>query len=112
MSNFGSGIFLNEDWDFEVDATGDLKSTSGLDELQKDVSFNLSRNIEIGKRLDSSTQKSIQVTVRDVLVNESRIDSIRELEVRRVDSANKFEVIAEVDTITDETAELIFEVSA
>ena len=112
MSNFGSGIFLNEDWDFEVDVTGDLKSTSGPDELQKDVSFNVARNVEIGKRLDSSTQKKIQVTVRDVLVNEYRIESIRELDVRRVDSSNKFEIIAEVDTITDETPELVFEVSA
>lgn len=115
MSDFGAGVGLNRDWDFEVDSTGDLTTVSGLDELEKDVAFNVARNWEdsIGRRVGSSTQKRIQITVRDVLIDEPRVNDIRNLTVRRVaDNANKFEVVAEVNTIVGADTELVFEVPA
>lgn len=115
MSDFGAGVSLNEDWDFQVDSSGDLATVSGEQELQKDVAFNVARNWgdSIGRRVDSATQKRIQVTARDVLLNDPRIESITNLDVRRIeDNLNQFEVVATVNTFVDGTFDLVFEVAA
>lgn len=112
MSDLGGGIALNEYWDFEVSQTGDILATTGLAELQKDVAFNVARNVEefIGRPAQNNTQKKIQIAVQDVLVDEPRVDAIIQVNVRQIDrTANAYEVIANVETEVG-PFELVFEV--
>lgn len=114
MSDLGAGIALNEDWDFEVDSTGDLLATTGIAELEKDVAFNVAREWEdsIGRRVDASAKKQIQITAQSVLLSDDRIDTVNNVTARQVNGhANKFEVVADVDTIVSGSIDLIFEVS-
>jgi len=43
---FGSGIALDQQFDLSVDSTGDIEATSGVNELQKDLAFNMVLNLE------------------------------------------------------------------
>lgn len=111
MSDFGAGIALSEDWDFEIDSTGDIKTVSGQTELQKDVAFNVARNLQdvLGRRMDNATSKRIEISVQNVLVNEVRIDEVLSVDVRRIEMSDMFEVVAEA-VATDERVELVFTV--
>jgi|APHM01.1.fsa_nt_gi hypothetical protein len=111
MSDLGAGIALNQDWDFEVDTTGDLRMTTGLAELQKDIAFNVADSLqsELGRRIDNTTAKRISVIVQNQLVEDPRVVAVGNTTVRRVDNTNEFEVVAEADTV-DGPFELVFEV--
>lgn len=112
MSEFGAGPDLNENWDFEVNSTGDIATTIGVDELEKDIAFNVARRLdgEIGRRRDRSTEKRIQVIVEDIFAEEVRIDSVVDVTVREIANSNSFEVVAEANAGTGGSFELVFEV--
>lgn len=111
MSSLGAGVGLNRDFDFEVDTTGDLATVTELDELEKDVAFNVARTLQesIGQPVTSSTAKELQVDVRDVLIEDSRINVVGSVTIRRIQRTNTYEVVAEVTT-AEGPFELVFEV--
>lgn len=111
MTDFGAGIALSQDWDFEVDATGDIETVSGEEELQKDVAFNVARRVRdvIGRRLDSATSKRIQIAVQSVLIDEVRIDEVQAVNVRQTSRHDTFEVVASA-IASDDEIELVFTV--
>ena len=107
---FGSGIHLNSndvdgfDWDLDVDESGDLRSTSGLDELQKDVAFRSAQALEdvIGHHLTPTAMNRVRSTIRDVLETEDRIKRIVRMDVSRVGGQpNTVRVRADVNTESD-----------
>lgn len=90
---FGGGIFLNEQeeggvtaypFDFEVDETGDIRTVEGERELQKDISFNMSRTLNnfLGDRITPERENVIKGATSDVLENEQRIDEVRGISLR------------------------------
>lgn len=90
MSDFGSGVYLHPvdgsaqyDWDFDVDETGDIRTTSDLDELMKDVAFSTARAIqqEIGGPIRPVTLNRIDAIVTAVLEAEPRIDEVIRVEI-------------------------------
>lgn len=111
MSDLGAGIALNEDFDFEVDGTGDLRPTSGLAELQKDIAFNVASALqsELGRRVDSRTRKRINLIVQNQLIEDSRIGAINNVDVRELPPNDGYEVVADVDTV-EGPFQLVFEV--
>ena len=107
---FGSGIHLNSNdsgglqWDLDVDESGDLRSSSGLDELQKDVSFRSAEALEdvIGHHLTPTAMNRVRSTIRDVLETEDRIERIVRMDVSRVGGQpNTVRVRADVNTEFD-----------
>lgn len=110
---FGAGIFLDPDIDFEVDESGDIRTITGEREFQKDIAFfvkyelereiededgNITRHSQIGQRLDATTLKRIEIIAEDTLLNDPRVDSINSLDAREVDeNDNRVELVADVD---------------
>jgi len=107
---FGSGIHLNSNdnggfqWDLDIDESGDLRSSGGLDELQKDVSFRSAQALEdvIGQHLTPTAMNRVRSTIRDVLETEDRIERIVRMDVSRVrGQPNTVRVRADVNTESD-----------
>lgn len=111
MASLGAGIYLNEDWDFAVDVSGDLRTTTEIKELQKDVALNVAESLQddLGKPITNQTAKEIRISTKNVLLSDPRLGTIRNIEVNRVRQTNEFEVVASADTI-DGPFDLVFEV--
>lgn len=112
MSELGAGVALNQHWDFDVDESGDIATAVGLEELQKDVAFNISRSLEtmLGRRIDTSTSRRIAIAVEDEFAADPRISTINDVSVNRIDMTDRFEVVANVDS-GDGPFDLVFEVN-
>lgn len=111
MTDFGAGIFLDSDLDFEVDESGDIRTTSGASELEKDLAFFVISvlNDRRGQRIDNRTLREIELITEDVLDRDPRVDSVSNVEARDVSGRNTIELIAKVIADTGEQ-ELVIEV--
>lgn len=74
---FGAGPALDEDLDFDITPTGDLRVEEGVDELQKDLSFQLHFFLQrfLGEQPTEETKKEIIAEVKDVVTRDSRVGS-------------------------------------
>jgi hypothetical protein len=110
MTDFGAGPKLTQDWDFEIDETGDIRSVSGLDELGKDLAFASSILLEVKRGLPQSpeTNKKIESQARSIALADVRIDRVEYVEVTTADN-NTAEIVMVVVT-DNEQQELVFEV--
>lgn len=116
MSDFGGGIYLSTqsdippEWDMMTDSSGDVKTSLYNTELEKDVAFFTSVEVEpeLGQPIRPITMNRIKARVEDALDAEDRIDDILFIEVNEI-GQNTVEVLAEVRA-NDENIELVFEV--
>lgn len=78
MTDFGAGIHLDEQLDFSVDSTGDLDGESGIDELQKDLAYNMILNLQefLGSPPTSTLEAQIVGRAKQVANADSRIDVV------------------------------------
>ena len=116
---FGSGIHIHGDargdeyeWDFDISESGDLRTVSQIDELQKDLSFNTAINLQetLGGPLTPTKMNRIRSKVRQTMEDDDRISRIVSLDVSRVDGrANTVQVNTTLSTV-EGLVELIFEV--
>jgi len=111
MAELGSGIALDQNFDFDVDETGDLRVAEGADELSKDISFALVSALEglIGAPKTPEIKRKIRDRSRRVALADDRVqaasaDSISVSETSR----DTFRVSMSVVTIAG-TEELVFE---
>lgn len=119
-TDFGSGIYLSTQadtppaWDMEVTNSGDIKTVSGSQELEKDVSLSTTIRIgeEIGSHITPVVRNRIRARVLDALEDDVRINSVLLLEVNEVpNQTDLLEVVAQVNAVEDEDIELVFEVT-
>lgn len=113
MTEYGGGIFLTKDWDFEVNNTGDIRTISGLDELEKDVAFQLASNLDqfIGSRITNEQANDIAIETQQQLSADPRIAAVLDLTVQFPDGdPDTVEVIATVRDTEGDEQELVFEV--
>lgn len=98
--DFGAGPALDEHWDFSVAPSGDLKIAYDIDELQKDVAFNLATELEqyLGTALTRGDLRDVQVTTVEVLGEDPRIDTVVTVDVIQTE-INRLEVTIEVNTV-------------
>lgn len=108
---YGSGIELTGGWDLFIDQTGDIGGTFGEEELLKDLAFNTARRIddEIGEPKTKETYSSISAIVREEVLQDPRIDSILNIDVRD-GTVDEVEVDLTVLVNDDERQSLVFEV--
>lgn len=76
--NLGSGLYLDQTLDFDPSTTGDLRTVSGSEELQKDLAFQLLIVLDefIGPPLTPGTRAEIKSLTIDTITSDSRVDSI------------------------------------
>lgn len=110
---FGSGIALDEQFDLSVGATGDLETVSGVEELQKDLSFQLTQELQeyLGSPSSSSLVAQVSNTTKNVLNADSRIDSVNSESISvSIDSANRNISISVTAVASGEVQELVFNI--
>lgn len=76
--NLGSGLYLDQSLDFDVSTTGDLQTTSGSEELQKDLAFQLLIILDdlMGQPLTPDTRAQIKSLTLDTILSDSRVDDV------------------------------------
>jgi len=119
-TDFGSGIYLTStkdvppSWDMQVTNSGDIRTVSGAQELEKDVALSTTIRVgeEIGNHITPVVRNRIRARILDAFDDDDRINTVLLLEVNEVpDDKNKLEVVAQVNTVEDEEIELVFEVT-
>jgi len=87
IENYGSGVSLDENYDFIIDSTGDLEDSRGLSELEKDLSFASSVRLfeHIGMPLTSTRKQKIKNSVESIMSSEPRISSVLNISVSQSD---------------------------
>lgn len=75
---YGSGPALDENFDFVVGPSGDLKNVDRISELEKDLAFATSVRLQefIGKPLTPTVRQKVKNAAEDVFDAEPRIDSV------------------------------------
>jgi hypothetical protein len=112
----GGGIYLTGtnalggSWDLAIDETRDIRTVTGNEELEKDVAYATAVAVQehLGDTITPLVLGQIQSTVNDVLEDESRIDSVQQVDVTHIDT-DTVEVVAIVRAGRDRV-ELVFEV--
>lgn len=111
--NLGSGVALDQYWDFSVGPTGDLETEEGRDELEKDLAVVMAINLEefVGEPPDAQTRAAIKQEVKGNALADPRIVSVDEdsLSVKITDR-DEISVSVTVTTNTDQEYELVFDV--
>lgn len=86
MSSIDTGIALNDQFDFEIDETGDVAATSDVDELQKDLSGGITALLDgqfIGEVLTETDIAEIESVLRSNIVDDFRVLEVRSISVRQ-----------------------------
>lgn len=119
MTEYGRGIFLKGqesvgqtgfDWDFDVDGTGDLRTTKReSNELFKDAAFLTALALDDfeGQRIDSDLFNQVEGVVLEVLGAMNRIQRVDSVTVGRGDARNEIRIRANV-IASGENQELVF----
>lgn len=74
----GAGIALDETLDFSINGSGDIASTSGAEELEKDLSFQLLIILSDfkGQPLRPETESEIKSLTVDTISSDVRVDEV------------------------------------
>jgi hypothetical protein len=109
-----TGLEFTQEWDTETDA-GSFATTSGLDNLGKDISWSLLRAVDEedirGRQYSPELREDISILVERVLSDFSRIDAVEDVTVTQPDDARRTaEVQLTVTAVTDERGEFVFTV--
>ena len=78
--SFGSGPALDEDFDLSISGTGDIEAEDGIEELHKDLSFQLNYSLEnyLGERPTTNVEAEALTTAIRVLRADTRVDTVIE----------------------------------
>lgn len=111
MTDFGAGVFLTQDLDFEVTNTGDIRTTRGTSELEKDMAIQSIVGLtEFGGRKQTpQTRARLRARVTDILIADPRINDVVSVDVRFKHSTDTVILTTGVRTDSGEQ-ELVFEV--
>lgn len=74
---YGNGIELADDFDFVIDASGDIASAQGDNELQKDIAFRVKRFIDLSDYdlLETTGKEELLLDVETIVESDERVQS-------------------------------------
>lgn len=109
-TDYGAGIELTQDLDLKVDSTGDISSVDGVDELEKDLAFQLIRVFtdEVGGLLSPKDKSRARRLARVTINQDPRVQDVRSVDVER-ESKNTVTIDADVRA-GDAVEQFVFEV--
>lgn len=76
--NLGEGLYLDKTFDLDISNSGDLRKAGGIDELSKDLSFQLAVSLEplLGQPNRPNLKVELKDITREVILSDSRVDSV------------------------------------
>lgn len=118
MSDLGSGLSLDEQWDLYVDeSSGDLAFDSADREVRKDLAFILGRALTgegsdnpgvVGRVIDEGRAGDIKLRIRKIILNDERIDTVNNVEIDSRANGAELDVKIEATTVTGVNIEDVF----
>jgi hypothetical protein len=77
-SNLGAGLYLDSKFDLNVAQTGDLRSSSGSEELEKDLAFQLKIVLDdiVGQPLTPDVRAEIISLTIDTITSDLRVQTL------------------------------------
>lgn len=103
VPELGSGISLEENFDLNLDTTGDIDSESGIDELQKDLA--VATTLVLKQYLGEPPEKGVENRVSDVakkmVENDVRVNRVVQGSVEVEYSDNRQELSVEMSIVTE-----------
>lgn len=110
----GSSQKLDQSFDFVIDSTGDIDSTIGLDELEKDLSVQMAfyLSVYLGEPPTNQTKAEVRRTVSNVAIADARIVDVDQenIVVEWDRGLRELTVEVSVTTITNTEYDLVFNV--
>jgi len=117
---YGSGPCLDDNFDFDVDESGDVRASTGFDELVKDVVFNVARALQygdgittpetvgdggiIGSRLTGGALNDVELAASKVINDDPRVDAVLRIEATEASDRNdQIELDVDVRALSDTT---------
>lgn len=113
VKEFGSGVFLDEQLDFSIDSTGDIQSTNGVEELEKDLSVQMLIGLKqyTGSPPSGNLRAKVKNTARNIAIADARVLSINSGGVEISFSRDRKQInIKMVVQTTNAEQELVFSV--
>lgn len=110
---FGSGIYLDEQLDFSVDSTGDIRGETGLSELQKDLAFQMIISLDkyLGQPPSGNLKEKVAGTAKRVAEIDSRVTFVDTRKTEVSFSSDRQELTLKMTVQTrDGEQDLIFDV--
>lgn len=121
MSDLGSGLSLDEQWDLYVDeSSGDLAFDSADREVRKDLAFILGRALNgegsensgvVGRVIDEGRAGDLRLRIRKLILSDERIDTVENIEVNPDIDGSELEIEIEATTVTGVQIEDVFTLS-
>lgn len=117
MVDYGSGPALDQYLDLVPGSTGDLSASSGVDEIRKDIAYNLigalrhGEGVEqpasvadgvVGEPITDGLSDDISIVVSDIIESDPRVESVPEIRVSQPD-LEEINVEARIVLADDET---------
>lgn len=86
---YGNGIYLDESFDLSVDNTGDLRSSKGVNELEKDLSFRMADELSdlLGSPEGRNFGPKLRSRAKSIALDDERVETVIDSRV----SVNKIE---------------------
>jgi hypothetical protein len=110
---FGSGIYLDSQLDFSVDPTSDIQTSSGVDELEKDLSIAMIVNLQqfLGRPPSGNLETKVFTAAKNVALGDTRVLRVNSnrSDISFSDNREKINIIMAVKTRSGEQ-ELVFNV--
>jgi len=103
MTEYGTGIDLDENVDLPISSSGDIELVDGPAELQKDLGYNLKQALEdfIAPPLQRSQRVDAQALAEGVVADDPRIEDIQSVSVSESeDVTNQLDI--EIVAITED----------
>lgn len=78
MVENNAGIYLDGQFDFSIDSTGDIQAVYGSDELQKDLAFQMVLGLSqyLGTAPSGNLNAKVAGTAEAIATGDSRINSV------------------------------------
>lgn len=117
MTDFGSGVALDENFDLRVDQTGDLKTVSDKAEIRKDIAVTIASALQtgrgvttpptvadgaIGKPLTPGLRQDIRAALTPLLESDPRIESAKNIAVDRGPRTDSLAIVAQLDAAPED----------
>jgi hypothetical protein len=109
-TEYGAGIKLTQNFDFDISPTGDIESTDGVAELEKDLAFQLTRvlNDEVGEVIGPGSASQLERLTRVALNQDARVSEVLSVQVD-LERGDRALISASLDA-GDAVEEFVFEV--
>lgn len=113
MTDFGSGVSLDSSFDFVVGANGDLETEDGINELQKDLAFQIAITLDqyLGRPPTKNTRAQALDAAAKVVLADPRVDSVdkEQSDVEFLTNNEELELVLVIES-NNEEQELVFNV--